>query len=56
MLPEKNTLPRAEAETAIDEGDHLSRASQCHFNMARHIIGPFVGMGSLYSKNGVESG
>ena len=44
MLPEKNTLPRAEAQTAAYKRDHFRRPCQRHFDVARHIIGSFVRM------------
>ena len=44
MLPEKNTLPRAEAQTAANKRNNFCRPCQRHFDVARHIIGPFVRM------------
>jgi len=44
MLPEKDPLPRAEAQTAANKRDHFCRPCQRHFDVTRHIIGPFVRM------------
>jgi hypothetical protein len=44
VLPQKDALPSAQAKAPIDEGDHFRRTRQCHLNVARHIVWPFINM------------
>lgn len=44
MLKEKQSLPSAECEAAVDDGDHFRGPRERHAQMARHIICSFIGV------------
>ena len=41
VLPEKDPLPSAQGEPPIDDGDRLAAPSECHLDVARHIVRTF---------------
>jgi len=47
MLPEKKPLPGPQKKFSVGEGDRLRTASERHFDVARHVVWPFVSMGEM---------
>lgn len=41
VLPEENSLPSAKLHPTRGHGDYFTGAGESHFDMTRHIVGPF---------------
>ena len=48
VLPQKDTLPSAKAESAIGKGDDLRGTRECHLDVTGHIIWAFMGMDEFW--------
>lgn len=47
MLPEEKSLPGSQEEFTVGERDGFRTACESHFDVARHVVWPFVGMGKM---------
>ncbi len=45
VFPEKNALPCSQAEAAVVKRDDLCCAGEGHFDMTRHVVRAFEGVG-----------
>ena len=48
VLPQKDTLPGAKAESSIGKGDDLRGTRECHLDVTGHIIRAFMSMDKLW--------
>jgi hypothetical protein len=47
MLKQKNSLPSAECQLSLQDGNHLARPRQSHPQVARHVIRSLMGMDKI---------